>query len=181
MVVTEIETIEEWWEMSNEPSQKNPHTEHARASFDWSAVSKSFPYAFHLPSPQYKVDMVSVRDLQNRRKTTPSKNHLKLQQPAHRPNQPLASRPTSLDSRTTRAKFEKVFILPTLFNGLMSACGKGQSKQVDCSCGNWLDLYGLDMGDWELFFNQRGGCGTQGSAEDTKLEVNVQTRQFEEI
>ena len=70
---------------------RNPHSLHARASCDCKAVSRSFPYAFHLPSLQHSLDMVAVRDLQKRRKDIVSK-----QSQLAPPQQPLASRPTSL-------------------------------------------------------------------------------------
>ena len=53
---------------------KNSHSLHDRASFDCKAVSRSFPYTFHLPTVQSKHDMVSVRDLQKEdKKDTVSK------------------------------------------------------------------------------------------------------------
>ena len=57
---------------------KNPHTEHAWASCDSKAVSRSFPYGSHLPLPQNSTDIVSVRDLQKKRKETTSANHHKM-------------------------------------------------------------------------------------------------------
>ena len=113
-------------------SNKNPHIVHDRASSDCKAVSRSFPYGFHLPSPQFNIDMVAVRDLLKRRKERPSVNHLKLQLSAHRP-QPTARISTHLSRLKfggRRPKSKKGSILPTLFNGLMSHCRRGQSEDV---------------------------------------------------
>ena len=57
---------------------RNPHCAHSRASCDCKAVSRSFPYSFHLSPRQSKIDMLSVRDLQRSRKETLSASHLKL-------------------------------------------------------------------------------------------------------
>ena len=62
----------------------NSHTVHDRASLDCKAVSKSFPYGFHLPLLQSNFDMVSQRSAERRREK-PSVNHLKLQLSAYRP------------------------------------------------------------------------------------------------
>ena len=91
----------EWSGPPRKPFQKNPHTEHDRASCDCNAVSRSFPYAFHLPSPQYSSDMVPVRDLQKRRKEAPSMNHLKLKPSTHCP-QPA----TRVSTHLSRLKLE---------------------------------------------------------------------------
>ena len=63
----------------------NPHIVHNRASRDCKAVSRSFPYGFHLPSLQSNFNMFSVRELQKRTKEIPSINYLNLQASAHRP------------------------------------------------------------------------------------------------
>ena len=86
MVAAEIQPIEKGGERRLEGLlNKNPHSLHAQASCDFKAVSRSFPYGFHLPLPQYNIDMVSVRDLRKRRKETPSANKLSLQPSANRP------------------------------------------------------------------------------------------------
>jgi hypothetical protein len=55
---------------------KNPHSLHAQTSFNCKAVSRSLPYGFHWPSLQFNVNMVSVRDLQKKRKEDTPVNHL---------------------------------------------------------------------------------------------------------
>ena len=110
---------------------KNTHSEHAQASCDCKAVSRSFPYSFHLSPRQSKIDMLSVRDLQKRTKERPSINHLKLQPSTHRP-EPSTRALTHLPRLELgdRAKSEKVSIRLTLYDWLISHCRRVHVKGV---------------------------------------------------
>ena len=93
---------------------KNPHAVHARASCDCKAVSRSFPYGFHSPALQSSFNMVSVRDLQKRRKEKPSVNHLKLKPSTYCP-QPAARVSThlyTLKLKTDTVEIRKKFYSP---------------------------------------------------------------------
>ena len=107
-------------------STKNPHFVHAWASFDCKAVSRSFPYGFHLPSFQFNVDMRSAK----RGGKDTVRNHLKGQPSAQRP-QPttrVSAHLSRLNLKVRRAKSEKVSVLPTLCEGLVGHYRRGQAK-----------------------------------------------------